>query len=53
MGGIVVEDGMDNLAGRHGALDGSEEANEFAMPVLRHTAAEDGAVKHVDRRTAS
>jgi hypothetical protein len=38
---------MDHLAGRHGALDGIEEANEFAMPVLPHTAAEDGAVEHV------
>jgi len=47
VGGIVVEDGMDNLAGRHGALDGIEEANEFAMPVLRHIAAEDGTVEHV------
>jgi len=38
---------MDNLPGRHGALDGIEEANEFAMPVLRHIAAEDGTVEHV------
>ena len=29
--GIVVEDGVDQLAGRDGALDGVEEADELLM----------------------
>ena len=33
VGGVVVEDGVDDLAGGHGALDGGEEADELLMPV--------------------
>jgi hypothetical protein len=29
VGGIVVDDGVDDFSGRHGALDGVEEANEL------------------------
>lgn len=29
VGGVVVENGVDGLAGRNGALDGAEEADEF------------------------
>lgn len=32
LGGIVVEDGVDHLAGRHGPLDGCDEADELLMP---------------------
>ena len=31
VGGIVVDDGVDDFSGRDGALDGVEEANEFLM----------------------
>ena len=36
MGAVVVEDDVDQLAGRHGALDGIEEAQELLMPVALH-----------------
>ena len=38
---------MNDLAGRHLALDGVEEADELLMPVALHAAADDGAVEHV------
>jgi hypothetical protein len=50
VGGVVVEDGVDQFAGRHGALDGIEEADELLMPVPRHALADDAAVEHVQRR---
>ena len=31
--GVVVEEGMDDLARRHGSLDGRDEADELLMPV--------------------
>ena len=31
VGGIVVDDGVDDFSGRHGALDGVEEANELLV----------------------
>jgi hypothetical protein len=46
-GAVVVGDGVDQLACRNGALDGVEEADEFLMPVLRHAAAQHGAVLHI------
>jgi len=49
VGGIVVEDHVDNLAGRHGALDGVEEADELLMPVPLPAAADDRAVEDVER----
>jgi hypothetical protein len=36
VGGIVVEDDVDELASRDLALDGIEEANEFEMAVALH-----------------
>ena len=46
--GVVVEDRVDHLAGRHRALDGVEELDELLMPVVRHAAADDLAVEHVE-----
>jgi hypothetical protein len=34
MGGVVVEDGMDDVAGGNGALDGAEEDDELGVRVL-------------------
>src|SRR5262249_47302948 len=48
VGGIVVDDDMDDLAGRHLGLDGIEEADEFLMPVALHAAADDLALEHVE-----
>ncbi len=49
MGGDVVEDHMDELPGRHRALDRVQEAEEFLMPVALHAASEHGAIEHVER----
>ena len=48
--GVVVEDGVDDLAGRDLRLDGVEEADELLMPVALHAAADDLAFEHVERR---
>ena len=48
VGGVVVRDGMDELAGRHGRLDRVEEADELLMPMLLHATADDLAVQHVE-----
>ena len=47
MGGVVVEDDVDDLAGRDLCLDGVEEADELLMPVALHAAAEHGAVEDI------
>ena len=49
VGGVVVGDGMDELAGRHSRVDRVEEADELLMPVLLHATANDLAVQHVER----
>ena len=49
VGGVVVEDGVDVLAGRHRGLDGVEEADELLVAVALHVAADDGAVEDVQR----
>ena len=49
VGGVVVGDGMDQLASRDGALDGVEKADELLMAVLGHTAAQHRAVLDVKR----
>src|SRR6188472_4629962 len=38
VGGVVVEDDVDDLAGRDLCLDGVEEADEFLVPVALHAA---------------
>jgi hypothetical protein len=40
---------VDQLAGRHGALDGIEEADELLMPVALHAASEHRAVDDIER----
>ena len=46
--GVVVEDGMNGLAGRDLALDGIEEADELLMAVALHAATDDLAFQHVE-----
>jgi hypothetical protein len=48
VGGIIVEDDMDRLAGRHLTLDGVEKADEFLMPMALHAAADDLAFKDIE-----
>ena len=38
--GVVVEDDVNELAGRNGRLDRVEEADELLVPVTLHAAAE-------------
>ena len=45
--GIVIDNGMDQLAGWHGGLDGVEEADELLMPMALHAAADHCAVQYV------
>ena len=49
VGGVVVRDGMDELACRRGGFDRVEEADEFLMPVLLHATSNDAAVQHIER----
>ena len=43
VGGVVVNDGMDDFSGRDGALDGVEEANEFLVAMPSHAASDHGS----------
>src|SRR5512132_3312110 len=49
MGGVIVENGVDDLASRDVALETVEEANELLVPVVLHVAADHRAVEHVER----
>ena len=48
MGGIIVEHGVDHLAGGHLALDSIEEANEFEVAVALHAAADHRPVEDAE-----
>ena len=50
VGAVVVEDDVDHLARRHGALDGVEEAEELLVPVALHALADDRAVEDIEGR---
>ena len=47
VGGVVVDDRMDQLAGRHLAFDGIEEADELLVPVSLHAATDHRTFQHV------
>ena len=49
VGGIIVDDGVDDFAGRHVPFDGVEKANEFLMPMLLHAASDDRPIKNIQR----
>jgi hypothetical protein len=49
--GVVVEDGMDELASRDSGLDPVQETDEFLMAVARHALADDRAVENIERET--
>src|SRR5262249_27921845 len=48
VGGVVVEDDMDRLAGRDLGLDGVQEADELLMAMALYASADDAAVEHVE-----
>ncbi len=47
MGGVVIGDGVDDLASRNGSLDGVEELDELLMGMFGHTAPDDGTIEDV------
>ena len=47
VGGVVVEDDVDDLADRNLPLDGVEEADELLMTMTLHVLSDDRAVEHV------
>ena len=49
MGGRVVEDGVDHLAGRTDHFDGCDQADKLLMPMARRAAANDLAFEHAER----
>ena len=47
--GVIVEHRMDQLAGRHFALDGIEKADEFAVAMALHASADHPSIEHAER----
>lgn len=50
VGGVVIEDGVHDLARRDLGFDVAEEADELLMAVPLHVAADAGSVEHVQGR---
>src|SRR3974377_683529 len=50
MGGIIVEDGMDDFAGRDRPLDGVPKTNEVLMPVALNVLCDNLCVERSQRR---
>ena len=50
VGGVVVEDYVDRLAGGHPRFDQIEKADEFLVAMPLHVAADYGPVEHIERR---
>ena len=48
VGAVVVEDGVDRLARRHGTFDRVEEADELLVAVASHATAKNGAVEDLE-----
>ena len=51
VGGVIVEDGVDHFAGRDGALDAVEKADQFLMGMALHAAPVHDAVERVGQQT--
>ena len=49
VGGVVVEDGMDEFAGRYDLLDAVEETDEHLVVMSRHALTNEGAVEDIER----
>ena len=47
VGSVIVENGVDGLAGRNLALDRVEETDELLMPMALHVAADHGSVEDI------
>src|SRR5215467_13635059 len=49
VGGVIVENGVNQFAGRYGALDGVEEADEFLVSMALHAASMHDTVERIER----
>ena len=47
MGGIIVDNGMDDFSGRNLGFDGVQEADEFLVAMALHVATDHGPVENV------
>ena len=47
--GVIVEDHMHRLVGRHAGIDRVQEADELLMSVFLHIPPDYGAIKNVER----
>ena len=45
--GVVLDDGVDDFAGRDMRFDGIEKANELLVAMALHVAADDRPVEHI------
>jgi len=50
VGGIVVQNGVDQLAGWHFGFDGVEGPDQLLVAIPLHAATDDAALQHVQRR---
>ena len=48
MGAVIVQDNLNDFAGRYLSLDGIEEADELLMSVALHAAADNPAVENIE-----
>ncbi len=48
--GVIVEDRVDQFAGRHGGFDSVQKTTEFLVTVARHALPHDRTVENVERR---
>src|SRR5208337_4573660 len=48
VGGVVVHDGMHQLASGHLGVDSIEKADELLVPMALHAAADDAALQHIE-----
>jgi hypothetical protein len=49
VGGVIVDDGVDDFSGRNSALDGIEEADELLVAMPSHAAPDHGSIEEVER----
>ena len=52
VGGVVVDDGVNDFSGRNSALESVEEADELLVAMPSHAAPDHGSIEEVDQRDA-
>lgn len=48
VGRVIVENGMDDLACRHGFFDRIEKADEFLMAMAGHASPQHGSIEDIE-----